>query len=116
MENVTDSKRIKVPVVMFVIAIIFGWTIHQERQIKKAEWLIGTWESKTTRGSIYERWRKASNIEFSGRSFMLKENDTIVFETIRLVQEHDSLFYIPTVKNQNNNLPVRFTVTAHCPR
>lgn len=33
----------------------------------------------------------------------------VVFENIRLVQEHDDLFYIPTVKNQNDGLRVRFS-------
>lgn len=39
---------------------------------------------------------------------MIKEQDTIVFETIRLVQEQDGMFYVPIVKGQNNGLPVRF--------
>ena len=33
----------------------------------------------------------------------------LVFEQIRIVEEADDLFYIPTVKNQNDGLPVRFT-------
>jgi len=87
-----------------------GWTTQQTNEIKKAEWLIGTWENKTQRGSVYETWSKVSDNELSGKSYILKEKDTIVFETIRLVQEHDGLFYINTVKNQNDNLPVRFAL------
>ncbi|MBY0432721.1 MAG: hypothetical protein K2U26_01275, partial [Cyclobacteriaceae bacterium] len=37
-----------------------------------------------------------------------KEKDTTIFETVRLLQEKNSLFYIPQVKNQNGGLPVRF--------
>jgi hypothetical protein len=48
-------------------------------------------------------------VELSGKSYILKEKDTIVFETIQLLQEQNSLFYIPKVKNQNGDLPVRFT-------
>jgi len=87
-----------------------GWTTQQTNEIKKAEWLIGTWENKTQRGSVYETWTKVSDDELSGKSYILKEKDTIVFETMRLVQEQDGLFYIPTVKNQNDNLPVRFAL------
>ena len=50
--------------------------------------------------------------ELFGKSYILKEKDTIVFETIRLIREQDNLFYIPTVKNQNNNQPVRFALKA----
>jgi hypothetical protein len=83
-------------------------TEKQTNDITKAEWVIGTWENKTPKGSIFETWSKASDNEFSGKSYIVKEKDTIVFENIRLVQEQDGLFYIPTVKSQNDGLPVRF--------
>lgn len=90
---------------------ICSWTTNAGSPIKKAEWLIGTWENKTQRGSIYETWNKTSDVELLGKSYMLKEKDTVWLETIRLVQEQDHLFYIPTVKNQNHGQPVRFTAT-----
>ncbi|KMQ61145.1 hypothetical protein ACM40_15735 [Chryseobacterium sp. BLS98] len=93
--------------------IIFNaWTIKQKKDIQKAEWLVGTWENKTQKGSIYESWTKADNNELSGKSYSMRGKDTIVFENIRLVQENKKLFYIPTVKNQNEGLPVRFVAKA----
>lgn len=74
----------------------------------KAGWLIGTWENKTTRGTVYETWNKTSETELAGKSYIIKEKDTIVFENIRLVEEKDGLVYIPVVKNQNGGVPVRF--------
>jgi hypothetical protein len=91
------------------LAVLCAWTARQANDIKKAEWLIGTWENKTPKGSLYETWRKANDNEFSGKSYIVKEKDTLVFENIRLVQEQDRLSYIPMVKNQNDGLPVRFT-------
>lgn len=90
------------------LTILCAWATKQTNDINKAEWLIGTWENKTQRGSIYETWSKTSDNKFSGKSYIIKEKDTIVFENIRLVQEQDGLFYIPIVKNQNDGLPVRF--------
>jgi hypothetical protein len=90
------------------LIIFCGWKLPQTNEIKKAEWLIGTWENKTSRSSVYETWIKISDDEMSGKSYLLKEKDTIVFETIRLVQEQGRLFYIPTVRDQNDGLPVRF--------
>ncbi len=83
--------------------------------LDKTQWLIGTWEQKTARGSLFETWKKASPNEFHGKSYMLKEKDTLVFENIKLVQQAGGLFYIPTVKNQNGGKPVSFkakTVSA----
>jgi len=87
--------------------VLCAWTTKQIND-KKAEWLIGTWENKTPKGSVYETWDKTNETEFAGKSYIVNEKDTIAFENIRLVQEQDGLYYIPTVKNQNNGLPVRF--------
>lgn len=86
-----------------------AWTTKQTHDIKKAKWLIGTWENKTRKGSIYETWSTTNENELSGKSYNIKDKDTLIFETIRLAQEQDGLFYIPVVKNQNEDLPVRFT-------
>jgi hypothetical protein len=40
---------------------------------------------------------------------MLRGNDTLAFEAVRLVLEGDSLYYIPTVPDQNKSRPVRFS-------
>ena len=90
--------------------VLCDWTIQQVTEIKKAEWLIGTWEDKTLKGSIYESWTKVNDTEFAEKSYMVKEKDTIALETVRLAREQDKLFYIPTVKNQNGGLPVRFAL------
>ena len=90
------------------LVILGAWTIKQKNDIQKAAWVIGTWENIMAKGSVYETWSKSDVNEFSGKSYMVKEQDTIVFENIRLVREQNKLFYIPTVKNQNENLPVRF--------
>ncbi len=91
------------------LILFCAWTIKQTNDIKKAEWLLGTWENKTPKGSIYETWTETNENEFSGKSYIIKEKDTIVFENIQIVQEQDRLFYIPIIKTQNNGLPVRFT-------
>lgn len=98
----------KTVLAIFSFIIFCSWSFQHNNGIKKAEWLIGTWENKTQNGSVYETWAKVSEIEFSGKSYMLKEKDTIVFETIRLIQMQNSVFYIPNVNNQNDNLPVQF--------
>ncbi|MCZ6703881.1 MAG: DUF6265 family protein [Ignavibacteria bacterium] len=103
------KTRLNIVFIIVGISIFYGCNTDTEKQIKKAEWLIGTWENKTSRGSIFETWNRVNDNELSGKSYILKDKDTIVFETIRLLQENDILFYIPVVNNQNDGLPVRFT-------
>lgn len=90
------------------IVVLGSWTERQE--IGKAYWLLGTWENKTSRGSIYETWEKQNETTFYGKSYTLREEDTVVFENIQLVQKQEGLFYIPVVKNQNQGNPVSFTL------
>lgn len=91
---------------------LFNCWITDNGKIEKAAWLIGTWEQKTDKGPVYESWQRISNVELSGKSFMTKDKDTIILETIRLTQEQNGLYYIPTVKNQNTGLPVRFVLKS----
>ncbi|MCL9807689.1 DUF6265 family protein [Flavobacterium amniphilum] len=102
------KARIIVGIVIMLISI--GWKSQQENNLKKAEWLIGTWKNKTPKGSMFESWVKVNDFEFSGESYLVKKDGLFTLETISLVQEKDSLYYIPTVKDQNNGLPVRFAL------
>lgn len=105
----TITKLLITVVGFFILSAL---TTKQANDIKQAEWLVGTWENKTSQGSVYETWSIINDNEYLGRSYILKEKDTIVFETIRLVQEQCGLFYIPTVKSQNDGLPIRFSIKA----
>jgi hypothetical protein len=102
------KTRTKFFTAVICLCVLCAWIPKQPNDISKAEWLIGTWENKTPKGIIYETWSKRNDKEFSGMSYIIKEKDTIIFENIQLVQEQDDLFYIPTVKNQNDGLPVHF--------
>ncbi len=76
--------------------------------IERAAWILGTWVQQTARGMAYETWTRESTFTFSGKSYALNGKDTLVFETIQLVQKPEGLFYIPTVKEQNGGKPVSF--------
>lgn len=82
------------------------------QQIEKAGWLLGTWENKTSRGSLFETWRKKSENEFFGKSYRVNEQDTVVFEQIQLLQNADGMFYIPTVRDQNDGRAIVFKLTS----
>ncbi len=105
------KRTIKLCIAIAGLILIDAWIMKQVNEIEQAQWLIGTWENKISTGSIYETWTRKSESEFSGQSYMVKEKDTLVFETIALVSKQDGLFYIPTVNNQNNASPVPFLST-----
>ncbi|SEL79617.1 DUF6265 family protein [Parapedobacter koreensis] len=94
------------------LIICCGWTERQIDEIKKAEWLFGTWENKMPKGSLYETWSQLNDGEFLGKSYFLNDGDTILFETVRLLEKEQKLYYIVSVANQNDGLPVSFASTA----
>jgi hypothetical protein len=81
------------------------------QRLTDANWLLGTWEQKTSKKTVYETWKGNSDSSYSGKSYLLKEKDTIVLETVSLLQKNGTLYYIPTVTNQNNSMPVPFKLT-----
>lgn len=81
-------------------------------KIKKMDWLVGNWEQKLEDGTVTEIWKKENDSTFSGKSYFVKEEDTIHSEKIILSQQKDQLLYIPTVNGQNNDEPVTFTLSS----
>ncbi|MGU3375736.1 DUF6265 family protein [Chryseobacterium sp. M5A1_1a] len=99
--------KTKLILITIGVLIMGSWT-QKQGEIKKMEWLLGTWETKTPKGSLYETWTKKSNTEFQGESYYLKNKDTLTFESVRLVEKGNKLHYIVSVKGQNNEQPVDF--------
>ena len=102
------KKLFKISLGLGIVVSINACSSEKTQNIQQADWLIGTWESVTSEGSSYEAWKKISHTEFRGQSYMLKGTDTVVFETIQLIQEQSDLYYIPKVKDQNKGQAVKF--------
>jgi hypothetical protein len=83
--------------------------------IEKADWLIGQWQSNSETEKIAEVWEKENDTVYLGKSYSLKNTDTISAERIRLEEHGNKLFYIPVVKNQNIGEVVKFTLTSADP-
>lgn len=91
--------------------LMMGSWAQQQGELNKLEWLLGTWETKTPKGSLYETWKRKSPTEFQGKSYYLKNKDTLLFESVRLIEKDKKLHYIVSVKHQNHELPVDFATT-----
>jgi hypothetical protein len=81
-------------------------------QIENANWLIGSWQNEVLDGTIYESWVFKNDSTLVGESSFVVGSDTLFSETISLEQNGNALYYIPTVQDQNDGQPVRFTLTS----
>jgi hypothetical protein len=76
------------------------------------EWLIGTWSINTPKNKMFETWERLNDSTFKGFTVMIINDDTAYTESIAIEKRSDAWYYIPTVSNQNNNLPVEFKLVS----
>jgi len=101
MYKTISSSAVVILILLFSVAA----TGRQDKPLNKARWLVGDWVSKS---GVHEHWAVQNDSLFAGKSFFINGKDTMVMETIQLLQRGNELFYIPTVKNQNGGQPVSF--------
>lgn len=82
------------------------------RELAALQNLSGTWKMGSGAKSFYEHWHWVSANEISGKSYKLKEQDTIVFESTRIKKEDKLVNYLATVKNQNEGKEIAFKLDS----
>ena len=98
--------------VFFMFLCVWINSCKNTSQLTNTHWLEGTWANQTQRGTIYEAWTLQSDQSLTAKSYKINAADTIVLETVRLIQENRTLFYIPQVNNQNKGKPIRFALKS----
>ena len=82
-------------------------------EIERSSWLIGSWQNISENEISTEIWGKKNDSLFTAKSFVIVKNDTVFSESIRIEQRGNSLFYIPTVKEQNQGQAVEFLLVRY---
>jgi hypothetical protein len=80
-------------------------------------WIEGEWTmARANGGERLEVWKKADNTLFNGKGLKITGRDTSLLELIALRSNGASIHYIATVPNQNNGVPIAFTMISHLDR
>jgi hypothetical protein len=69
-------------------------------------WLLGTWQ--VDEKQIFESWVDKEDGQYYGTTYKVQDQDTIEIERIVLSSDSSNVFYLATVPNQNDGLPVPF--------
>ena len=83
----------------------------ETQKIHQLDWLVGTWENNSDKGNLSENWEQINDSTYNGKTYFIRGNDTLHSETFVVNQVNDSIFYIPTIKGENDNKPVTFKLT-----
>lgn len=77
--------------------------------VEPLSWLTGVWEMKKPNGtSRLEVWEQKDDKLLYGMGLRVTSKDTVELETMEITFKDDYLWYIPTVRDQNNARPVPF--------
>jgi hypothetical protein len=108
------SRYFKLPL-LIICGIAFAHTSCAQQKtspLAQAKWLIGSWKNQSAKTLDIETWKKLNDSTLLGRSYSLAGTDTVSSEHIRIEQHAGKLYYIPTVKDQNEGNAVTFTLTS----
>ncbi len=79
------------------------------------QWVLqleGSWMMKKNNYRIYEHWHATGDSILIGSSYQVTEQgDSILIENLEIRYLKDTLYYIPTVADQNDGEPVLFKLS-----
>lgn len=99
---------------LFTVCSFTAGQLYIVATVQPFNWLQGSWQMQTRRGIITEKWVLANDSTLAGESSMRRADGSVIpLEKIELLFRNGKYYYIPTVKNQNGEQPVEFSITTH---
>ncbi|HEY0731563.1 MAG TPA: DUF6265 family protein [Chitinophagaceae bacterium] len=99
-------KAILLLFLLFIIKPCLGQFSHSD--FEKLYGLKGKWKMEQKEGYLVEEWLEVSNHMLVSKSYMVRDKDTVLKETVRLDFKDGDIYYSPIVINQNDGKEVRF--------
>jgi hypothetical protein len=100
---------------LFILIICFSTGCKSP--LASFSWMEGEWTmARPNGGERLETWRKVDKTLFNGKGLKITGRDTTLLEFIDLRSNGATIDYIATVPNQNNAVPIPFTLTSHLDR
>lgn len=103
------EKLLLILPVLFVQAVVFAQ--HSPETFRQLDKLEGTWVIKKGAATIVESWQKISENQYAGKSWIVKDGDSVLSETEILSFDDGVINYTSTVANQNQGKAVSFALT-----
>ncbi|CAG0980703.1 hypothetical protein FLAV_01752 [Flavobacteriales bacterium] len=102
---------------LFVLFVAFSFicSCAETDEMQFVKKLGGKWASEENENSrFFEEWEVLTNGNLRGKGFLLSDGvDTTVSEELKIEKIKNEIFYVATVKNENNNQPVKFLLVEN---
>ncbi|MGZ5243583.1 MAG: DUF6265 family protein [Bacteroidia bacterium] len=99
-------------IIIFIHACESDRPHYKHTQIKKLEWILGSWQDTSTDMHFTETWRKENDSTFAGDGFGVENGDTIFREKLELAERNDEVFYVATVNEHLAGKPTTFSMVS----
>ncbi|TXB64259.1 hypothetical protein FRY74_10730 [Vicingus serpentipes] len=102
---------------LFIVVLIFltSCTPKETITLNQLNWLLGSREMVSGNQLILETWEQENDTLFIGKSYNITQYDTVLTETIQVIQKENIIYYIPLVFDQNGGEPVLFELKSEHP-
>lgn len=97
---------------IFTLAVSSLFLVSCTKDIKKAQWLIGSWEHNSSDGNFSENWKVLNDTTYLGNSYFVIEGDTVFAEEVHLVQREKGLFYAVSITTEATGNLTEFKLTS----
>lgn len=104
-----------VRILSLVLIILTGCSQKYQIDISELNWIIGSRKAVVNDNLIIEKWEQENDTVLIGKSYVATVEDTVLMETIQIVQTSETIYYIPTVFDQNDGKPVKFKLKSSDP-
>ena len=109
MSKYLNSGGLAATLALFLcLGLISSAGARECRSLDDIEWVLGEWTTSPSRVVIRESWHRVSDATFEGESITKSVPDgrVVNYETLRLVEMSEGVFYIAKVTE--HDLPVPF--------
>lgn len=105
-------KKILLLAVCAITIMSCGEQKQKPHIIKQMDWVLGDWEMQFPNSTFSEHWSVGSDSSYKGFAVLLDSmKDTSYYEELYITELNDTLWYQPTVSNQNDQREISFRMT-----
>jgi hypothetical protein len=79
--------------------------------LSSLSWMIDNWINEDSNGVTKEQWTKIDENKYEGKSFTIKDGDTVFSEELMLEKKGNDVYYTAVVKH--NPAPVSFKMIEY---
>lgn len=102
----------KIIALLFIVLLVINSSSYAQNnpnKLQQLSWLQGEWVMNSKDAHFIEHWSVINDVLWQGAGYGISaKGDTLFKEALQIVLQNDTVWYLPTIANQNDGKQVRF--------